>query len=54
VLKFNINGEKTTKLENVKNNETTKGTGLSEIIADEGQDWFRTWKIKIPKRNKKR
>jgi hypothetical protein len=38
VLKFNINGEKTTKLENVKNNETTKGTGLSEIIADEGQD----------------
>jgi hypothetical protein len=37
-LKFNINGEKTTKLENVKNNETTKGTGLSEIIADEGQD----------------
>jgi len=38
VLKFNINGEKTTKLENVKNNETTKGAGLSEIIADEGQD----------------
>jgi len=37
VLKFNINEEK--KLtKDVKNNENPKGVGLSEIIADEGQD----------------
>lgn len=37
VLKFNINEEK--KLtKDVKNNESPKGAGLSEIIADEGQD----------------
>jgi hypothetical protein len=37
VLKFNINGEKKST-KDVKNNESSKGVGLSEIIADEGQD----------------
>jgi len=39
VLKFNINGEKKST-KDVKNNESSKGVGLSEIIADEGQNWF--------------
>jgi hypothetical protein len=37
-LKFNVNNEKNSKIENVKTDEITKGAGLSEIIADEGQD----------------
>jgi hypothetical protein len=37
VLKFNINEEKKST-KDVKNNESPKGVGLSEIIADEGQD----------------
>jgi hypothetical protein len=37
VLKFNINGEKKST-KDVKNNESSKGVGLSEIIADEGQN----------------
>jgi len=37
VLKFNINEEKKSN-KDVKNNESPKGVGLSEIIADEGQD----------------
>lgn len=36
-LKFNINTDKKVS-KDVKNSESTKGVGLSEIIAEEGQD----------------
>ena len=33
-----VNNGTNSKIENVKTDEITKGAGLSEIIADEGQD----------------